>query len=165
MKFLCVACDEQMRFVDRKVPGDGTLAAVFECPSCGGLTAMLANPMETQLVSSLGVKVGGRTVPEQPLELVRSSVEGGREDAFADGGPPAAGEPGPAAVEGGAPGGRPRGPVRWSVDAVARLERVPSFVRGMVKRIYTDWAKDRGIDEITPETMDRARTELGLEGM
>ena len=35
----------------------------------------------------------------------------------------------------------------------------------MVKRIYTDWAVERGIAEITPDVMDRARVELGLEHM
>ena len=53
----------------------------------------------------------------------------------------------------------------WTPDALDRLERVPSFVRGMVKRIYADWAREREIGEMTPEVMDRARTELGLEGM
>jgi hypothetical protein len=38
-------------------------------------------------------------------------------------------------------------------------------VRGMVKKIYREWALEHGIREITPEIMDRARTELGLEGM
>lgn len=156
MKFLCVECDEQMAFAERHLPGDGTLAAVFGCPGCGRTIALLTNPMETQLVSSLGVKVGGREVPEQPLELVRSSVEGGRGDAFGDPPPPAGrdGEASPA-----------REGVRWSLEAADRLSRVPSFVRGMVKRIYTDWAKERGIREITPAVMDRARQELGLEGM
>lgn len=143
MKFLCVECDRQMAFHERRVPGDGTMAAVFRCPACGRLTAMLTNPMETKMVSSLGVKVGGRVVPEQPLEMVRGGLKDGREEAFAD----------------------QEGPVRWSLAAVERLERVPSFVRGMVKRIYTDWAKERGISEITPAVMDRARAELGLEGM
>lgn len=157
MKFLCVDCDERMEFDQRRVPGDGTLAAVFRCPGCGRRTAMLANPMETQLVSSLGVEVGGRTVPDQPLEMVRSSVATGREDAFVEAVPEGLGErAGPA---GSAPG------VRWSPDATERLRRVPSFVRGMVRRIYTDWAKERGIREITPDVMDQARTELGLEGM
>ncbi len=50
-------------------------------------------------------------------------------------------------------------------EAVERLERVPRFVRGMVKRIYTEYAQERGITEFTPELMDQARTELGLEGM
>jgi hypothetical protein len=35
----------------------------------------------------------------------------------------------------------------------------------MVKRIYGDYARERGIGVITPEVMDRARSDLGLEGM
>ena len=76
---------------------------------------------------------------------MRGSLEGGREGAFADASAP--------------------GSVRWSDAAVERLGVVPSFVRGMVKRIYTDYARERAIREITPEIMDRARTDLGLEGM
>lgn len=146
MKFLCLECDAVMEFAERRLPGDGTMAAVFTCGSCGREMAMLTNPMETQVVSSLGVKVGGRTVPEQPMELLRTSIDGGREDAIAD------------AVPG-------DGRVQWSDAAAERLTRVPSFVRGMVKRIYADWARERGIGIITPEIMDRARSELGLEGM
>lgn len=153
MKFLCVECDEQMHFEERQLPGDGTLAAVFRCPSCERMTAMLTNPMETQLVSSLGVKVGGRTVPEAPFEGIRTGVTSGREEAFDPG------EPDDTA--------RSDTPskVTWSVDAVERLGHVPSFVRGMVKKIYTEYARDHGISEITPGVMDRARTDLGLEGM
>ena len=104
---------------------------------------MLTNPMETQLVASLGVKVGGRTIDEQPFELIRSQVANGGE-VFDDVIPRT---------------------VRWSEDAVERLERVPSFVRGMVKRIYTDYARERSIAVIDVAVMDRARVELGLEGM
>lgn len=152
MKFLCVECDRQMLFEERALPGDGTLAAAFRCPGCGRRVGLLTNPMETQLVASLGVRIGGRTVPEQPLEGVRGGLVGGREGAFEDDEPPLQGE---------ATGGR----VRWSPEAVARLAAVPSFVRGMVKRIYTEWARERGIAEITPAEMDRARSDLGLEGM
>ena len=148
MKFLCLPCDRVMTFEERQLPGDGTLAAVFKCPGCGREMAMLTNPMETQLVSGLGIKIGGRTVPEQPMELMRSTLDGGRPDAFVE-------QP-PAAV---------RGRVSWTPASLERLERVPSFVRGMVKRIYVDWAQENGIEEMTPEVMDRARTELGLEGM
>lgn len=170
MKFLCVDCDERMEFADRKVPGDGTLAAVFECPSCGRATGLLTNPMETQLVSSLGVKIGGRTVDSQPMEETRSGVATGRDDAFDDA---EIGEPTPASSSAseteerrGADEPPERsGSVEWSPEAVDRLGRVPSFVRGMVRRIYTDWAQERGIEEITPEIMDRARSDLGLEGM
>jgi hypothetical protein len=137
------------------------MAAVFTCGGCGREMAMLTNPMETQLVSSLGVKVGGREVPGQPMELVRSSLADGRGDAFADEDAGAATSPDTGGVS--APGGAPR--VVWNDEAQARLGNVPSFVRGMVKRIYADYARERGIGEITPAVMDRARTELGLEGM
>jgi len=150
VKFLCVGCDKQMTFEERQLPGDGTLAATFKCPTCGRVVAMLTNPMETQLVSSLGVEIGGRTVPAQPLETVRKMVATGREDAFAEG----TGEEGKA-----------KGTPAWSTDAEVRLSRVPNFVRGMVKRIYADYATERGIAEITPAVMDTARAELGLEGM
>ncbi len=165
MKFLCVECDKVMDFAERQIPGDGTLAAVFTCGSCDREIAMLTNPMETQLISSLGVKIGGRDVPAQPMELARTSLEGGRDDAFAlsEDIPLASGEPaiGGEAIAAEAATGR----IVWTSEATSRLERVPSFVRGMVKRIYTDWAREKGVSEITPESMDRARTELGLEGM
>src|SRR5690606_6616244 len=133
------------------------VAAVFTCARCGTEIAMLTNPMETQLVSSLGIRVGGRELPEQPMEVVRSELAPGRDDASDDdvASPDAA--PGEAA---GAAGG-----VEWSDDARARLGNVPGFVRGMVKRIYTDYARDHGIARITPDVMDRARHDLGLEGM
>ncbi|HEV8264105.1 MAG TPA: PCP reductase family protein [Gemmatimonadales bacterium] len=150
MKFLCVDCDRQMTFEERRLPGDGTLAAAFKCPKCGRVVAMLTNPMETQLVASLGVEIGGRTVPPQPLETVRKMVATGRDDAFEE--------------TGGRADARTGGPT-WSSDAQERLSRVPSFVRGMVKRIYVDYARDRGIAEITPAVMDTARAELGLEAM
>jgi hypothetical protein len=147
MKFLCIECDTQMAFEERQQPGDGTFGAAFRCPSCKRSIAMLANPMETQLVESLGVKIGGRTLDEQPMEIIRGSMLG-REDAFTDAPPSAA-----------------RARPRWTPESEERLGRVPSFVRGMVKRIYLDYAVEHGIVEITPAVMDRARTELGLEGM
>jgi 5-methyltetrahydrofolate--homocysteine methyltransferase len=56
-------------------------------------------------------------------------------------------------------------PPLMGMSALLTTQAVPSFVRGMVKRIYTDYAQENGIAEITPAIMDRARTELGLEGM
>jgi hypothetical protein len=148
VKFLCIDCDEQMQYAEHRQPGDGTFAVAFACPACGRRIAMLANPMETQLVGSLGVKIGGRTLEAQAMELTRSGVEG-RSDAFRD-------EP---------PAGRGGVRPRWSTESQERLARVPAFVRGMVKRIYTEYAAERGIGEITPAVMDRAREDLGLEGM
>jgi hypothetical protein len=148
MKFLCLECDAQLTFTERQQPGDGTFAAAFVCPTCGRRIALLANPMETQLVGSLGVRIGGSELDAEPMELTRASTVV-REGAFET--PPLA-----------APSlSHPR----WSADAQMRLGQVPRFVRGMVKKIYGDFAAEHGIAEITPEVMDRARTELGLEGM
>jgi hypothetical protein len=148
MKFLCVDCDRQMEFDQRVAPGDGTLTAAFRCPSCDRVVAMLANPMETRLVSSLGVRIGGKQVPDQPLEGVRQGFAEAREDSFAE--------------ESVSPARRE---IRWSMEAVERLDGVPRFVRGMVKRLYSEYARERGIAEITPAVMDEARADLGLEGM
>ena len=158
MKFLCVECDQQMQFEERQLPGDGTLAAAFRCPRCGRAVGLLTNPMETQLVASLGVKIGGTTLPPQPLETVRAMVATGKSDAFDEDTGTGAGLAAAVAAA------RATG-VTWSLAAQERLARVPGFVRGMVKRIYIDYAKDRGIGEITPVVMDTARRELGLEEM
>jgi hypothetical protein len=82
------------------------------------------------------------------METVRGMVVTGKDNAFVEDGKRETGS----------------GPT-WTVEAQERLARVPGFVRGMVKRIYGDYARDRGIAEITPAVMDAARSELGLEGM
>ncbi len=157
MKFLCIGCNEAMVFSERQEPGDGTFAAGFTCPKCGHAIALLANPMETQLVGALGVKIGGKTLDQPPMEFVRSKMVG-RDDAFVD--PGSDTDNGQRTTD-----DVSQGKPRWSADAQARLDRVPGFVRGMVKKIYTDYAAERRIAEITPAVMDRARAELGLEGM
>ena len=163
MKFLCVQCDEVMSFSDRDLPGDGTITALFSCGACGRDMAMLTNPMETQLVTSLGVEIGGRTVPEQPLQQTRSKLEAPRDDAFVDEAEPVVNED-----EGSGAVSDPefiRIRVTWSPEATDRLGGGPRFVRGMVKRIYTEYAQEKQIEVITPDVMDTARSDLGLEGM
>src|SRR2546423_10777814 len=130
MKFLCIDCDAQMTFEERQQPGDGTFAASFACPRCGRRVAMLANPMETQLVSTLGVEIGGRTLDEQPLEFTRGALEG-RDDAFTD--HPA-----------------PRGPrPAWSPDAQERLHSATGFVRGHEQKNYIGYTRERSLSGIT----------------
>ena len=58
MKFLCIECDEPMKLVKTAPPERGSLSVVYSCPSCARQIAMLTNPFETQLVQSLGVKIG-----------------------------------------------------------------------------------------------------------
>src|SRR5260221_11670208 len=58
MKFLCVPCDSPMKLQTVGPPERGSLAVVYSCPECGYEMAMLTNPYETQVVQSLGVRIG-----------------------------------------------------------------------------------------------------------
>ena len=131
MKFLCVACDEAMQFVEAgELPRGDTLTAVFGCPRCGHRIALLANPWETQLVRSMGVAIGGRPAPHEPLEVVRARLAEGR--------------------------------LLWTEDAERRLDRVPEFVRPMVRDGIERHAQERGCREVTCEVMDEARSRMGM---
>lgn len=48
-------------------------------------------------------------------------------------------------------------PPSWTSEALARLERVLSFVRGMVIRAVEGYARRNGWAEVTPETLRRAK--------
>jgi AdoMet-dependent heme synthase len=51
----------------------------------------------------------------------------------------------------------------WSVAARARLERIPSFVRGVVAKRVEDWARERGLREITPELLGEIRNAMPID--
>ena len=75
MKFLCIACDQAMRLSGTAGPDEGSLTVTFACPSCGHRVAMLTNPWETQMVRTLGVKVGGAPAEAPaPFAAVRASL-------------------------------------------------------------------------------------------
>ena len=63
MKFLCVPCDSPMKLQSVGPPERGSLSVVYSCPECGYEMAMLTNAYETQVVQSLGVRIG------PPVEL------------------------------------------------------------------------------------------------
>jgi len=49
----------------------------------------------------------------------------------------------------------------WSAEALQRIERIPSFVRGMVVQAIEAHARQKGIVEITPESVDEAKESWG----
>src|SRR5262245_28069370 len=162
MKFLCLSCDEGMKLEATNGPREGSLEATFVCPRCRYKVVMLTNPWETQLVQTLGVKVGGRTAPVTPYEqvlgsLVRPEVEGPRGDEAESTGSgcPFAGMLGQAAEPPLTPG------MLWSDTARARVERIPSFIRPMVQRAIERYALEQGHPLITDTIMDEARSRLG----
>ena len=61
MKFLCVPCDSPMKLQTVGPPERGSLSVVYSCPECGYEMAMLTNAYETQVVQSLGVRIGPGT--------------------------------------------------------------------------------------------------------
>lgn len=164
MKFLCLDCDQPMKLHETAGPDEGSLTVTFRCPECGFRVAMLTNPFETQMVRSLGVKVGGQAVPPAPFEQLRSSLAGARPDAFAGttpGEPAAPGCPFAAALGESQPATAPSG-VAWTSEAEARLERIPSFIRPMARRSIERFAEDKGYPSITEAVMDEARTVFGM---
>lgn len=75
MKFVCLKCETYMTFEKVEKPAEGALGVFFECPSCESRFSMITNPGETQMVSSLGVQLGGRTEAAIPLEMTRGGLE------------------------------------------------------------------------------------------
>ena len=165
MKFLCLDCDQPMKLHGTEGPDEGSLTVTFRCPECGFRVAMLTNPFETQMVRSLGVKVGGRTVPSEPFEHLRSTMAGARPDAFEGvGGASDASTSGCpfAAALGETMAATPSTGVAWTPEAEARLERIPSFIRPMARRSIERFAEDKGYTSITETVMDEARTVFGM---
>jgi hypothetical protein len=164
MKFVCIECDEPMKLSkNHGVDDDSSLAVSFVCPSCEWGVMMLINPQETQMVRSLGVTIGGREVPAQPMEmlqthLVRQPTSGSEtSSASAEGGNSC---PFSALVQDAFATSSPD--LRWSAEAEERLARVPTFVRTMARQGIETFAREQGCTEITPEVMDAARERMGM---
>jgi DNA-directed RNA polymerase subunit RPC12/RpoP len=165
MKFLCLDCDTPMKLHSSEGPDEGSLTVTFRCPECGFRVAMLTNPFETQMVRSLGVKIGDRGGEPTPFEHVRTMMANPRADAFegeVGGGAPADGPACPFAAmvnEGTAP---VPSAVVWTAEAEARVERVPSFIRPMARRAIERFAAEHGYATIDEAVMDEARGAFGM---
>ena len=79
MKFLCVPCDSPMKLQTVGPPERGSLSVVYSCPECGYEMAMLTNAYETQVVQSLGVRIGPGT-GEAASSAVRRRLPVHRDD-------------------------------------------------------------------------------------
>jgi hypothetical protein len=157
MKFLCVPCDAPMKLQAVAPPDRGSLSIVYSCPECGYEMAMLTNAYETQVVQSLGVRIG----PGVSVEKVGDAPAG----AAAKAGCPFA-EMIP--TTDGATDGRRAGPngepiaVRWTPAAEARLANIPEFVRPMARTGIERFARERGAVEVDEPLLDEARAFFGM---
>jgi hypothetical protein len=166
MKFLCVPCDSPMKLQSVGPPERGSLSIVYSCPECGYEMAMLTNAYETQVVQSLGVRVGPERDANAPSVSGRLRAEGATASlagASAEAGTgcpftgmiPATGEarPGQAAEP---------IPVRWTAAAEARLANIPEFVRPMARTGIERFARERGALEVDEQILDAARDFFGM---
>ncbi|HSR42338.1 MAG TPA: SPASM domain-containing protein, partial [Longimicrobiales bacterium] len=60
--------------------------------------------------------------------------------------------------------GRPaRRELSWAPEARERMERIPSFVRGVVTSRVESFARDRGLDRVTLETLAEVRRSMPVD--
>jgi hypothetical protein len=52
--------------------------------------------------------------------------------------------------------------IRWTKQAEAGLQKVPSFARGMAKQAIEEYARANGYEEVTPEVLVKARERMGM---
>jgi len=127
-----------MRLRTTASPESGTLSVVYTCPACDYEIAMLTNPFETQLVQSLGVKIG----PEGKAAGSGCPFSGMVAEATSS-----AEEPGELA---------------WTAGARARLQNIPEFVRPMATAGIEKLAREQGRTEVDEAVLDEARTFFGM---
>jgi len=134
MKFLCVPCDKPMQLLEATPPDRGSVSLVYSCDACGYEFAMLTNPQETQVVTSLGVKIGKDGTAESKCPFTGMLAE---METAEDG-------------------------IRWTTQARERLSSVPEFVRSMAKTGIEKYAVDQGYAEIDEKVLDEARSHFGM---
>jgi Proto-chlorophyllide reductase 57 kD subunit len=156
MKFLCVPCDTPMTLQTVGPPERGSLSIVYACPACGYEMAMLTNAYETQIVQSLGVRIG----PDGGQSATTSSGSGCPFTAMIpsmDGASGSDARTGQTAVE-----AIESIPVRWTAAAEARLANIPAFVRPMARTGIERFARERGSLEVDETVLDAAREFFGM---
>lgn len=154
MKFVCLTCEGYMNFENVDAVADNSLGITFGCPSCKTRFSMVTNAGETSLVSSLGVKLGGRTAPATPFEMTKDTLKSGDGESSSSGGGvcPFSDMLAASGITTGSEVSAP--PLEWSAEATERLERIPSMIRPMVKRDVEEYARKNEFSSVTIQVMD-----------
>lgn len=152
MKFLCVECDQAMKLLEAKGPDRGSLTVVYKCPTCERRMALLTNPWETQVVRSMDVKIGGRSVPAEPMAAIKESLASAPKKC-----------PFPGVAENVFASSEVASDVfPWTKEAEQRLSRIPDFVRPMAKVGIEKMARDKGYEEVNDQVMNEAKDVFGM---
>lgn len=169
MKFLCVPCDSPMRLRTVQESEPGSLGVVYTCDECGYEMAMLTNAQETQMVRSLGVRIGPAAAaaiaapeggtPGMDAPATAAAAEAGVAPAsrcpfsamLGGSTQPAESHVAPAAS---GPG--------WTPEALARLEAIPEMVRPMARAGIEMVARENGHAVIDEAVLLAARARFGM---
>jgi len=158
MKFVCRKCDTFMLFEKLESPAEASLGITFECPECGSRFSMVTNPGETSMVQALGVKLGGRTAPAEPMELTRETLKEPNVAEATTEAASATGSGGKCPFSSMISGMQQPGlQMEWSREALERMEKVPAFVKPMLQASVESYARNSGITLITPAVMEASK--------
>lgn len=160
MKFLCVPCDSPMKLQTVGPPERGSLSVVYSCPECGYEMAMLTNAYETQMVQSLGVRIGPDHLRAEGASASQDQVSAGMGSKC----PFSAMIPGSEENRSldAAQAGPGESVVRWTAAAEARLANIPEFVRPMARTGIERFARDKGAMQVDEAILDEARDFFGM---
>lgn len=187
MKFVCLNCETYMSLEKVEKPEEGSLGVFFACPSCNAKFSMVTNVGETNMMNSLGLKLGAKAEPAASMEGLRAVAGNGQ---AAPGPKPSSPAPAVAATAAspaktpekasGCPfsamvaemgltnSGKPAngGPSEftWTPDAKEKLDRLPAFVKPMVQASVEGYARKQGFTSITLQVMDDSKN-YSPEGM
>lgn len=187
MKFVCLNCETYMSLEKVEKPEEGSLGVFFTCPSCSAKFSMVTNAGETNMMNSLGLKLGAKAEPAASMAGLRAVAENGQAAAATKPSPAAPAVAATAASPAKAPekasgcpfsamvaemgltnSGKPAngGPSEftWTPDAQEKLDRLPAFVKPMVQASVEGYARKQGFTAITLQVMDDSKN-YSPEGM
>lgn len=187
MKFVCLNCETYMSLEKVEKPQEGSLGVFFACPSCNAKFSMVTNAGETNMMNSLGLKLGAKAEPAASMEGLRAVAGNGqtaptvqKPTAAAPAVSAAAASPAKAPEKAsGCPfsamvaemgltnSGKPANGISeftWTPDAKEKLDRLPAFVKPMVQASVEGYARKQGFKSITLQVMDDSKN-YSPEGM
>ncbi|OYT20251.1 MAG: hypothetical protein CCU26_07515, partial [Nitrospira sp. UW-LDO-01] len=78
MKFVCLNCETYMSLEKVEKPEEGSLGVFFACPSCSAKFSMVTNAGETNMMNSLGLKLGAKAEPAASMAGLRAVAGNGQ---------------------------------------------------------------------------------------
>ncbi|MCA1957146.1 MAG: PCP reductase family protein [Nitrospira sp.] len=171
MKFVCLTCETYMTLEKVEKPEEGSLGVFFGCPSCNAKFSMVTNAGETNMMNSLGLKLGARAEATDPtLASLADKMQKAKSAVSAA--PSKTGEK----TTGGCPfsamvaemgltsSGKPSNSgssseFTWTPDAREKLDRLPAFVKPMVQSSVETYARKQGFKTITLQVMDDSKND------